>query len=927
LSFSATSSADNLELDIDNNGTADATDDKTIQIVEPLSISSAANQTFTVGDPTTAISMITVTDDGAAATVTAADDIRIRIPATFNMTWDTSDTTATIGGGAAAKVSATVSYPDSRTLLVDVTSDFSNADSITISGLSFTAFSATSAVDNLELDTNNDAAADATDDKTIQIVGPLSISSAANQTFRVGDPTTAISTITVTDNEGAATITAANDIRIRIPATFNMTWDTSDTAATIGGGAAGKVSSTVSYPDSRTLLVDVTSDFSPADSITISGLSFTSFSAVSSADNLELDIDNNGTADATDDKTIQIVDPVLISSAANQTFTVGDPDTAISTMTVTDDGAAATISAANDIRIRIPATFNMTWDTADTTAVIGGGAAGKVSATVSYPDSRTLLVDVTADFLAGESITISGLSFSSFTALSAADNLELDTTNDAGADATDDKTVQIFGPLSISSAANQTFSVGDAATPISTITLTDNGVSATITAAGDIRIRIPATFNMIWDTSDTAAAIGGGAAAKVSATVSYPDSRTLLVDVTSDFSAADSITISGLNFTSFSAGSTADNLELDVDNDGTADATDDKTVQIDASLALSSAGNQTFTEGDPSTAISTITVTDGFPTPSITAANDIRIQIPAGFNMVWDTSDTTAVIAGGASSKVATTVTYEGTGSVLVLDVTSDFAAEDSITVSGLSFTTFSAASPADNLELDIDNNGAADATDDKTIEINAAPALAVNYRSIGTAVGTLYSTGDASISAGGSTVTFAGGAVLPTNVGLGDELVVGAETMYILSRDSTTQVTIQGTASSTHSNAAYTISRAYNTFSAWETARQGDLVAEDRREVGVAYNDGEFTPTTTFYISGSTTDSTHYMELTVAEGQRHDGTAGTGVVVNAIGVSGDIFALDDEYTVIEWLGRTLPGGRDDPEHDHLRWSERDQVL
>jgi hypothetical protein len=265
--------------------------------------------------------------------------------------------------------------------------------------------------------------------------------------------------------------------------------------------------------------------------------------------------------------------------------------------------------------------------------------------------------------------------------------------------------------------------------------------------------------------------------------VSYPDSRTLLVDVTSDFAAADSITISGLNFTTFSAGSAADNLELDADNDGTADATDDKTVQIDASLTLSSAANQTFTEGDPSTPISTITVSEAFPTPSITASNDIRIQVPAGFNMVWDTSDTSAVIGGGASSKVSTTVTYEGSGSVLVLDVTSDFAAEDSITVSGLSFTTFSAASPADNLELDIDNNGAPDATDDKTIEINAAPALTINYRSIGTAVGALYSTGDASISAGGSTVTFAGGAVLPTNIGVGDELVIGAETMYILSR------------------------------------------------------------------------------------------------------------------------------------------------
>jgi hypothetical protein len=67
------------------------------------------------------------------------------------------------------------------------------------------------------------------------------ISSDADQEFMVDGPTTVISTITITDNNSTPTITAANDIRIRIPAGFNMSWDTSDTAAVIGGGAASKV--------------------------------------------------------------------------------------------------------------------------------------------------------------------------------------------------------------------------------------------------------------------------------------------------------------------------------------------------------------------------------------------------------------------------------------------------------------------------------------------------------------------------------------------------------------------------------------------------------------------------------------------------------------------------------------------------------------
>jgi hypothetical protein len=183
-----------------------------------------------------------------------------------------------------------------------------------------------------------------------------------------------------------------------------------------------------------------------------------------------------------------------------------------------------------------------------------------------------------------------------------------------------------------------------------------------------------------------------------------------------------------------------------------------------------------------------------------------------------------------------------------------------------------------------------------------AVPAVTVNYRSIGTQTGTLYSTGNASISLGTSLVTFAGGASLPTNVGQGDKLVIGAEALYILSRDSATQVTIQGTAASNHSTEAYTISRAYNTFSAWETARQGNLVGESRREVGVAYDDGDFTDANQswpVFISGSTVDSTHYMTITVAEGQRHTGVAGNGVLLTG---GGDVIEIEDEYTVIEWI-------------------------
>jgi hypothetical protein len=146
-----------------------------------------------------------------------------------------------------------------------------------------------------------------------------------------------------------------------------------------------------------------------------------------------------------------------------------------------------------------------------------------------------------------------------------------------------------------------------------------------------------------------------------------------------------------------------------------------------AQPSISSASNQSFFVGDSTTAMSTATVTDSTG-GMVTAANDIRIRIPAGFNMVWDSTDTTATIGGAASSKVETTVSYEDSDATLVLDVNSNFAAGDVITVSDLSFTSFSAVSSVDKLELEVYNDDVVTAMDDKTIAIGAP-----TYRSIGT--------------------------------------------------------------------------------------------------------------------------------------------------------------------------------------------------
>jgi hypothetical protein len=94
----------------------------------------------------------------------------------------------------------------------------------------------------------------------------------------------------------------------------------------------------------------------------------------------------------------------------------------------------------------------MLWDTTDTTATFGGTASGKVENPVSYEENGTILViSVTDDFIDGDTLTISGLSFTSFTAVNTAVSaLGLRTTGSGTTtSANDNRTIAIYGTLTL----------------------------------------------------------------------------------------------------------------------------------------------------------------------------------------------------------------------------------------------------------------------------------------------------------------------------------------------------------------------------------------------------------------------------------------------------------------------------------------------
>jgi predicted outer membrane repeat protein len=186
-----------------------------------------------------------------------------------------------------------------------------------------------------------------------------------------------------------------------------------------------------------------------------------------------------------------------------------------------------------------------------------------------------------------------------------------------------------------------------------------------------------------------------------------------------------------------------------------------------------------------------------------------------------------------------------------------------------------------------------------------AADAAVINYRSIGTGAEVLFNAGRASVNQGQAIVTFDSGGSLPAAIGSGDEIVIDDEELYVLSRDGDNQLTLQTPAQKDHAGDEFAIRRAYHSIQSWVNDRNGDLVAEDRLEVGVCYNDGPFSsknPWALARIRGSISDPEHFMWLTVADSAQHRGIAGAGVVLDGRNRTRYGILVEDDYTRVDGL-------------------------
>ena len=198
-----------------------------------------------------------------------------------------------------------------------------------------------------------------------------------------------------------------------------------------------------------------------------------------------------------------------------------------------------------------------------------------------------------------------------------------------------------------------------------------------------------------------------------------------------------------------------------------------------------------------------------------------------------------------------------------------------------------------------------------------------VNYRSIGTAsddsTNTVTATNGSTVVTGDTTLW------LTNNRGRGDVITIpcpdppactGGADYTVLSVDSETQLTLTTNFSGTDGpGLTYTISRQFTTLQGWENCISGaggctyfpvvggDLVADGRAEVGIAYDDevgADFTDV--LVVNGATTDADHDITLTVDGDNRHYGRAGDGVVLDPVAAGHAITVDQVDYVHIEWL-------------------------
>lgn len=287
------------------------------------------------------------------------------------------------------------------------------------------------------------------------------------------------------------------------------------------------------------------------------------------------------------------------------------------------------------------------------------------------------------------------------------------------------------------------------------------GVTIIATTTGDITatsyfINIPAgsTLQFVNDTSTIEKF--GDLASSVS-TITRNTATELQVTFSSASTAAGQfVTLHGVQVTNSGTASTGTSLNVSLTSGGAAQNATQKKIAVSADTLASASASQVDGSGTTSFPYPDMTINALAGTAITTndTTGDIRIRIPSAASLEWDAS-AAITISGDASSKVGA-ISYPS-AEIMRIDVTSAFAASDSITLSGAKFANEQGINgQIDWLELILNGTGGTvSAFDLRPFYVDAAMTVTYDGSTIGTTTtGGETSMGGVTIKTGTRTLT-----------------------------------------------------------------------------------------------------------------------------------------------------------------------------
>ncbi|NKB72688.1 MAG: hypothetical protein GKR89_36925 [Candidatus Latescibacteria bacterium] len=714
--------------------TVDANDSRSLRVGNPsisAQITQSRNTLFVVGDPPRTLPSIIIQEDSAASFIVDGTVLDLVLPNEFNGRWKRdAGGTVDIPAGPDIVIGAE-SYQDDKRLRIVLETTLNPAENISINRLQVEEFTGASQVDSVRVDLVDQNISYQV--FPVQIGAPTLISS-LNQSFVVGmdqdGQSITAAPITIRESPVSPSIIPEEGIRVILPDSLAMEWGGQEGLQVLEGDR-DKIG-TIRVESPKVLFLEVVEPFSRGETLILDGLRLTNFTSVSDRDYLSLSVNGGISVNSQDPRFLRVGQPTL-TSVERQRLIAGTLSVEAWTLfpiTITENEEAGSIDSV--FALEIPPSFGATW--ANTTPTIRGPAQLDREAS----DETTLVFRTDAPFAGGQNIVLEGLAFTPNSVPSAPDNLILSINGAGREDARDEAVKWIGGAPSISMGEAQIAVVGDVALPLE-FTIRDDANNPSLIQEEGIELQIPVGTNAQWVAHPDSLVFAGDAADWVQRDSVVIEGPRLIVPLSDDFAADQSLVIRAY-IHQFSQIAQPAPFALSAMADfNRHSAKTPQQIRVGAPQ-LSSAEDQVFIAGrdhNPNrlyivagdtiagpAPCALIEIRENSLVPVITQRDGIRLSLPDTLEIEWLATDTiqvmgTAVdsgrVAGAELSVVAGSLIFDPDGKTLIIPVNEDFGPGEYLTLSNLRLQGFSKPARRDSLRLSVNAGRSTVIQDDKS--------------------------------------------------------------------------------------------------------------------------------------------------------------------------------------------------------------------